>query len=158
MVKTSATAMIRRPSPVVFAFVVDGFIDNYPRWSPEVKSLRALSPGPLELGWKGRQMRVDQGRKTTTDFEVIALERPRRVSFQGVKDPYFIDFHFGDEGEQATRLTFRFELGQLGMAFRPFEKLINHAVQTGVDRVTRNLKHLVESETPDPARTPSGEQ
>jgi hypothetical protein len=80
------------------------------------------------------------------------------VSFQGVKDPYYIDFHFADEGDQATRLTFRFELGQLGMAFRPFEKLITHAVQTGVDRVARNLKHLVESETAEAPRTPSGEQ
>jgi hypothetical protein len=32
------------------------------------------------------------------------------------------------------------------MAFRPFEKLIRHAVQSGVDRVTTNLKALIEAE------------
>ena len=158
MVKTSATAMIRRPSPVVFSFVVDDFVRNYPRWSPEVKSLKPLSEGPLVKGWRGRQMRVDQGRRTTTDFEVVALEPHEHIGFQGVKDPYYIDFWFTAEGDGVTRLTFRFELGQLGLAFRPFEKLITHAVQTGVDRVARNLKQLVESETPDTARAPSGEQ
>jgi hypothetical protein len=70
------------------------------------------------------------------------------VGFQGIKDPYFIDFHFAAATEDSTQLTFVFELGQLGMAFKPFEKLIKHAVQSGVDRVARNLKYLVESETP----------
>lgn len=147
MIRTSASALINRPSPVVFSFVVDDFVQNYPRWSPEVKSLKPLSEGPLVQGWKARQVRVDQGRRTATDFEVIALTPPEHVGFQGVKDPYFIDFFFATESDGSTQLTFVFELGQLGMAFRPFEKLIKHAVQSGVDRVARNLKYLVESET-----------
>ncbi|AGM41762.1 polyketide cyclase/dehydrase and lipid transport [Spiribacter salinus M19-40] len=148
MVRTSASALINRASPVVFSFVVDDFVQNYPRWSPEVKSLKPLSDGPLVQGWKARQVRVDQGRRTATDFEVIALKPPEHVGFQGIKDPYFIDFHFAAATEDSTQLTFVFELGQLGMAFKPFEKLIKHAVQSGVDRVARNLKYLVESETP----------
>ena len=147
MIRTSASAEINRPTPAVFAFVVDDFVRNYPRWSPEVKSLRPLSEGPLRPGWRARQVRVDQGRRTATDFEVVALDPHRRVAFQGVRDPYYIDFQLDDHGAGLTQLTFTFELGQLGLAFRPFEKLIRHAVQSGVDRVARNLKYLVEAET-----------
>ncbi len=148
MIQTSSSAQISRPPEQVFAFVVDDFVRNYPRWSPEVKSLKPLSQGPLVPGWRARQVRVDQGRRTATDFEVVELIPQQRVSFRGVKDPYFIDFLFTEAGTTDTQLTFSFELGQIGLAFRPFEKLIRHAVQSGVDRVTRNLKILVETEMP----------
>jgi len=146
VVKTQASVLIERAASSVFAFVVDDFVRNYPRWSPEVKSLKPLSEGPLSPGWKARQIRVDQGRKTATDFEVVALEKPYHVAFRGLKDPYHIDFRLIPESDQQTQLVFAFELGQLGLAFRPFEKLIRHAVQSGVDRVTVNLKALIEGE------------
>ncbi len=148
MIKTQSSVQIERPTTSVFSFVVDGFVSNYPRWSPEVKSLKPLSEGPLVPGWKARQVRVDQGRKTATDFEVVALEEPLHVAFRGLKDPYHIDFRLIEESATQTQLVFSFELGQLGMAFRPFEKLIRHAVQSGVDRVTVNLKALIEAEVP----------
>ena len=147
MIQTTSRVIIDRPPEAIFAFVVDGFLDNYPRWSPEVKTLRPLSEGPLAPGWKARQVRVDQGRRTATDFVVTELQRPQKVAFRGVTDPYGIEFRLDPQSDIRTELIFSFELGQLGMAFRPFEKLIRHAVQGGVERVTRNLKTLVERET-----------
>ncbi len=147
MIRTSANTRIHRSAPHVFGFVVDDFVSNYPRWSPEVKSLKPLTEGPLRPGWRARQVRIDQGRRTTTDFEVITLQPESQVAFRGVKDPYYIEFNIAHIDPQTSELTFTFELGQLGLAFRPFEKLIKHAVQTGVDRVARNLKTLVEAET-----------
>jgi len=41
MIQTTSRVVIDRPPEPIFAFVVDGFLDNYPRWSPEVKTLRA---------------------------------------------------------------------------------------------------------------------
>jgi Polyketide cyclase / dehydrase and lipid transport. len=146
VIKTQSSVQIDRAAASIYSFVVDDFVTNYPRWSPEVKSLKPLSEGPLATGWKARQVRVDQGRKTATDFEVVALEKPSHVAFRGLKDPYHIDFRLIPESENHTQLIFAFELGQLGMAFRPFEKLIRHAVQSGVDRVTTNLKALIEAE------------
>ncbi len=148
MISTESTVMIERPPEAIFAFVVEDFLVNYPRWSPEVKSLKPLSEGPLTPGWKARQVRVDQGRRTATDFQVVSLERPHYVAFRGLKDPYGIEFRLQPQSPQRTRLVFSFELGRLGLAFRPFEKLIRHAVQGGVERVTGNLKTLIETETP----------
>jgi hypothetical protein len=47
---------------------------------------------------------------------------------------------------ERTRLSFAFELRQLDLYMRPFEKLIRAAVQEGAERVVRNIKGLVERE------------
>lgn len=147
MVKAESTTAIHRPLSAVYAFVVDGFVRNYPRWSPEVQSLRPLTDGPLCPGWTAFQVRIDQGRRTESDFRVVVLEPQKRVCFQGIRDPFVIDYRFADRGEQ-TGLTFSFELARLNFALRPFEKLIRFAVQDGTERVVRNLKQLIEREIP----------
>jgi hypothetical protein len=145
MVKAQSRTLIRCPLREVYGFVVEDFVHNYPRWSPEVQQLRPLTNGPLDLGWTAHQVRVDQGRRTETDFRVIVLDPQQRVCFQGIRDPFVIDYRFDPQG-QHTQLTFSFELARLGFALRPFEKLIRFAVQDGTERVVRNLKALVERE------------
>lgn len=145
MVKAQSRTLIRCPLPDVYGFVVVDFVRNYPRWSPEVQHLRPLTDGPLDLGWTAHQVRVDQGRRTETDFRVIVLDPQQRVCFKGIRDPFVIDYRFDPQG-QHTQLTFSFELARLGFAMRPFEKLIRFAVQDGTERVVRNLKALVERE------------
>lgn len=145
MVKTQAQTLIRLPPARVFAFVAEDFLTNYPRWSPEVQSLRAVTEGPIRVGWIGRQVRVDQGRRTDSRFRVIAFEPERRVCFKGTTDPYLIEYRFTPLGAH-TQITFLFELGQLNLALRPFEKLIRVAAQDGTERVIRNLKGLIEAE------------
>ena len=145
MVKAQSRTLIRCPLPDVYGFVVEDFVRNYPRWSPEVQRLRPLTDGPLDLGWTAHQIRVDQGRRTATDFRVIAIDPQHYVCFKGIKDPFVIDYRFDPQG-QHTQLTFSFELARLGFAMRPFEKLIRFAVQDGTERVVRNLKALVERE------------
>jgi hypothetical protein len=145
MVKAQSRTLIRCPLRDVYGFVVEDFVHNYPRWSPEVQQLRPLTNGPLDLGWTAHQVRVDQGRRTETDFRVIVLDPQQRVCFQGIRDPFVIDYRFDPQG-QHTQLTFSFELARLGFALRPFEKLIRFAVQDGTERVVRNLKALVERE------------
>jgi hypothetical protein len=74
MVKAQSRTLIYRPLPDVYGFVVEDFVRNHPRWSPEVQHLRPLTDGPLDLEWTAHQVRVDQGRRTETDFRVIALD------------------------------------------------------------------------------------
>jgi uncharacterized protein YndB with AHSA1/START domain len=153
MVKAQSRTLIKRPLEQVFSFIVDDFIRNYPRWSPEVKSLRALTSGPLRPGWTGHQVRVDQGRRTETEFRVVTLEPGARISFRGTTDPYRIDYEFKPR-DGHTELTFTFELAKLGFAMRPFEKLIRIAVQEGTDRTARNIKGLAETELEPLSPTP----
>lgn len=145
MVKTQAKTLIKLPPAQVFRFVVDDFVMNYPRWSPEVRSLQAITEGPLRVGWVGRQVRIDQGRRTDSQFRVVALEPGRRVAFKGTTDPYLIEYRFEPVGAH-THLTFLFELARLNLTLKPFEKLIRMAAQHGAERVVHNLKGLIETE------------
>ena len=161
MVKARASILIERPAEPVFAFIADDFARNYQRWSPEVRRLEVLTPGPLRVGSRARQVRVDQGRRTDTTFRVTILERPNRVCFAEVRDQFRIDYlvePLADEAEGGPiRLTFGFQLTRMELYMRPFEKLIRSAVQEGATRVVHNIKGLVEAEIPavDARRAPT---
>lgn len=152
MVKAQASILIERPADAIFGCLVDDFERNYKRWSPEVQRLEMLTPGPLRVGARARQVRVDQGRRTDTTFQVRTLERPRRVCFAEVRGQYRIDYVVEPVGDKPSssvnRLTFGIQLTRLELYMRPFEKLIRAAVQEGASRTVGNIKHLVEAQVP----------
>lgn len=148
MVQGQASVLISLPQQRLFDFIVADFIRNYRRWSPEVKRLELLSPGPLRIGSRARQVRIDQGRRSDTTFRVATLEPPSRVGFVESANKFRSDYTIEAVGTD-TRLTFIFELTRLEFHMRPFEKLIRFAVQDGAERVVRNIKMLAENESTD---------
>jgi hypothetical protein len=50
------------------------------------------------------------------------------------------------EPGKSARLTFIFELTEIQLFMRPFEKLIRVVVQEGAERTVRNLKRLTETD------------
>ncbi|MGE5155700.1 MAG: SRPBCC family protein [Bdellovibrio bacteriovorus] len=148
--KAQAQILVGLPPEPVFVFVAEEFLRNYPRWSPEVRRLDLLTPGPLRVGSRARQVRVDQGRRSESTFRVVALEPPSRVGFAEVSGQFGIEYQMDALGGGAgcrTRLTFAFELRRIELYMRPFEKRIRSAVQEGAERVVRNIKGLLERET-----------
>lgn len=145
MVKTQAETLIHCPAPQVFGFVAGEFVRNYPRWSPEVEDVRALTDGPIQVGWIGHQVRVDAGRRSESEFRVIAFEPERCLIFQGLTEPYQIDYWFEPVGAH-TRVVFVFELQRLKLTLRPFEPLIRRVAQDSTERTVSNLKSLIETE------------
>jgi len=75
VVKARADILIRRPPEVVFGFVARDFFANYPRWSPQVQRLELLTPGPIRVGSRARQVRIDQGRRSESTFRPPDLRR-----------------------------------------------------------------------------------
>lgn len=147
MIRAQASEDIARPTATVYDFVVVQFFANYPRWSPEVVELEPLGPAHVEPGTRGRQVRVDQGRRSETIFRVTELEPCRRVVFDGEKEARFaIRYAFEPLGEQACRLHLEFELKRLELYMRPFQKLIRLAIEQGTRRTVSNIKGLVERE------------
>ena len=145
MVKARANILIERRAEQVFGFVADDFVENYARWSPEVRQIEALTPGPIGVGSLLRQVRVDQGRRSDNRFTVTAFENPARLEFAESTDLFRTGYWLAPEGNQ-TRLEFGFELRRLELYMRPFEKLIRLAIQEGAERVVRNIKTLAERE------------
>ena len=154
MIQARASILVKAPPQQVYDFVVVGFARNYRRWSPEVQRLDILSPGPLRVGSRARQVRVDQGRCSDNTFRVVALESPTHIQFAESSDKFRTVYQMEPVGDQ-TRLTFVFELRRLELYMRPFEKLIRVAVQEGSDCVVRNIKGLVERESWRPVSDPT---
>jgi hypothetical protein len=148
MIAAKADALVFHEIAPVFRFVALDFPKNYPRWSPEVSKLEPLSAGPVQTGYQARQVRVDQGHKTDSIFEVSEMIAPNRVVFRGVSAPYMSTYEFEDLNA-STRITFTFELRELEMHLRPFEKLIRIALQDGAKRTVQRLKVLIEREMLD---------
>lgn len=153
MIRAESETVIARCPEQVFDFVVTGFFDNYPRWSPEIEELERTSPPPLCVGSTGRQVRVDHGRRTETTFVVSELEPGRRAVFKGTSHAFRIIYDFEPTAD-GTRLRFVFELDGINRMLRPFERLIRRVVQHGAARIAEDIRDLVETETVDgdPAR------
>lgn len=145
MIAGESKIVIARPVEVVYEFVATEFFRNYPRWSPEVVELRALSPGPIRIGAVGQQVRVDHGKRHEAMFRVTDLARCRRIAFEGITSPFTVDYRF-DPRDAATQLTFNIQLLRLTLLLRPFESRIRHAVNQGSAQVVRNLKRIIEAE------------
>lgn len=147
MVRARASILIDRPPGAVFDFIAVDFARNYRRWSPEVQRLEMLTPGPLGVGSRARQVRIDQGRRSDTTFEVVTWEPPDRVGFAERSRAFLIEYRLEPVAGR-TRLSFTFELTRLELHMRPFTKLIALAVQDGAQRTVHNIKGLLEAETP----------
>jgi hypothetical protein len=145
MLKAHAEVLIERAPHQVFQFVADDFLLNYPRWSPEVQCLEAITRGPMQVGWVGRQIRLDQGRRSDSQFRVTVFDAGRQLTFEGMTAPYRIDYQFRSLLDQ-TRVSFTFELLELSLTLRPFKNMVRRAVQQTTDRMVTNLKTLVECE------------
>lgn len=146
MVKAQASIEIERSPESVYRFIAEDFERNYPRWSPEVKELQIKTSGPVRVGTMARQVRVDQGRRTESEFRITQMEPAQRLTFESRSPDFRVDYRVMPYNGDQTRLTFTFELRRLDLVMRPFEKLIRHAVQDGARRTVHNLKRLIESE------------
>jgi hypothetical protein len=144
-----ASILMERPAEKVFEYLADGFFENYPKWSPEVKELECISNGPVRAGTIARQVRVDHGHRSESEFRITIYEPYRRLAFAGVSVPFHCIYEVEDKNDgKSAKLNFTFELLELQMLMRPFEQLIRTAVQDGAERMVRNIKRLVETETP----------
>ena len=120
MIQSQASILVKVPPQQVYDFVVVGFTRNYRRWSPEVQRLDLLTPGPLRVGSRARQVRVDQGRRSDNTFRVVALEPPTKVRFNESSDKFRTEYRMDSCRRRDTSdLCLRIKaLGAVHAAFR----------------------------------------
>lgn len=145
MIVARASTRVGRSIDQVYHFVVVDFAKNYQRWAPEVQRLELLTDGPIRVGSRARQIRVDQGRKSDTCFQVTALQPQSRVCFAESTRQFQVEYRMQPR-EAATELSFEFRLQRVELYMRPFEKLIRIAIQDGTEKTVRNIKRLVEND------------
>ncbi|MGR8942012.1 MAG: SRPBCC family protein, partial [Gammaproteobacteria bacterium] len=129
---------------VVFEIVGDRFFENYPKWAEEVAEFEPLDGDQVHVGARARQVRKDSGVEVESVFEITEFRPTFKLAFQGISAPYRQTYLLEDgEARQSTRLTFRFELLELEIFMRPFEKLIRFAIEEGTENTVGNIKKLV---------------
>jgi hypothetical protein len=143
----SASIELDRPVDQVFSFVAERFFENYPRWAPEVIEFKPINGNPMAVGALARQTRIEQGQKTESTFEIVKLQPYELLELEGLSDPYRNRYRFESIGANKARLTFSFEILELELFMRPFEKLIRTAIEEGAQNAVQNIKELLELES-----------
>ncbi len=142
-----ASTVVECSASELFQYLGEGLFQNYPKWSPEVKELEKITPGPVKLGTIGRQVRVDQGRRTESRFKIFTYEPDVRLTLVGVPDPFRCSYELqAIDPEKTTKLTFSFELLEILLVMRPFEGLVRAAIKDGAQHTVQNIKRLVEKD------------
>ena len=146
-VSGEASVEIEKRLPEVFAFVGEGFFENYPKWAVEIVDFVPLDGKRVFIGAKAKQVRKDNDTETESIFAITDYQPYHKLIFQGLDEPYKHSYLLEDgEQTQATRLTFRFELLELDVFMRPFEKLIRYAIEEGAENTVANIKNLIVEE------------
>lgn len=134
---------INKPINFVFCFVGENFFDNYPKWALEVSEFKPLTGTAVFVGAKAQQIRSEQGQPVESIFEVSELEPPQKVTLRGVDAPFRNTYKFSSlQNQDLTELEFSFEILELELFMRPFEKLIRMAIEEGAENTVTNIKNL----------------
>jgi Polyketide cyclase / dehydrase and lipid transport len=139
-----ASVNIEQSIENVFCFIGERFYDNYPKWAPEVVELEPLDGEQPFIGAKTKQVREDQGSLVESVFEITDYQPVEKLTFKGLNEPYVHSYLLeGDKEKLSTRLTFRFELSEIEVFMRPFQKLIRASIEEGAENTVENIKSLM---------------
>jgi len=143
-----ASVEINKSINDVFSYVGENFFNNYPNWAVEVIKFQPLDGDKVFIGAKAKQVRKESGTEIESIFEITDYKPTTRLIFQGLNSNYkHIYLLESNEKNQPTKLTFRFELSELEIFMRPFEKMIRIAIEDGAENTVENIKNLIEVET-----------
>ena len=143
-----AEDIVNSPVTKIYDFVGSNFFDNYQKWCPQVVELEMLSEPPIHPGTMGRQVTRDRGIDSESTFVVSDFAPPQRLEIQGKSEPFRTAYEFAKETDASTRVAFSFELKELDLVMRPFQKLIRTALQEGAVQTVENIKRLLEGGAP----------
>lgn len=139
-----ASIKIERPVQEVYDYVAVHFFENYPKWALEVIEFKPINNNPMTVGALARQTRIDQGQKIESIFEILVMQPNELLILNGLSAPYRNSYLFqAIHNDEETLLTFSFELLELEIFMRPFEKLIRTAIEEGAQNTVQNIYNLI---------------
>jgi Polyketide cyclase / dehydrase and lipid transport len=146
-VSGEASVVIKANSEEVFSFVAENFFLNYSKWAPEVVELEPLDGNKVFVGAKGRQVREDNDSLVESIFELIEYNPSSIFILQGLNSPYKHTYVIESEDQNTqTRLTFKFDLLEIEIFMRPFEKLIRVAIEDGAENTVEKIRDLISTQ------------
>lgn len=98
----------------------------------------------MQLGTKGRQVTRDRGIDSESLFDVTKFTSNEELEITGSTEPFRSSYEFVNKGNE-TQITFTFELKEIDLVMRPFQKLLKTALQDGAEQTAENIKSLIET-------------
>lgn len=138
-----AEDIIACSAPKAYEIIGNQFFANYPKWCPQIVELEQLTSSPVGAGTKGRQVTRDRGIDSESSFEVSQFVPAKVFEIAGTSEPFRSSYEFREE-KGSTRIVFTFELKEIDLVMRPFQKLIRSALQDGAEQTVENIKQLLE--------------
>lgn len=141
-----ASVEINKSVQDVFSYIGTHFFDNYPKWALEVIEFEPLDGEEAFIGARAKQIRLENNAKVESVFAITDYQPDSKLIFQGVTDPYKHSYQLeSSERYTSTRLTFCFELLEIDIFMRPFQKLIRSAIEDGAESTLENIKNLMDA-------------
>jgi uncharacterized protein YndB with AHSA1/START domain len=140
MIEATAELQIDAPVERVFDYVADA--RNEPQWLPGAKHVEMLTAG--DLG-EGARFEGDYARAGRVRIEIVAYQRPHRVTLRGRSRIV----HFDDQielakTEEGTRLSARMTAEPQGL-MRLAAPLMGRAMRSQFEANWTHLKRVLES-------------
>jgi hypothetical protein len=143
-----ASVKINKPISDVFRFVGEKFFENYPKWALEVSEFKPLNGPDIFVGARAKQTRLEQGQKIESIFEISEFEPLKKLTLTGMDAPFRNTYQFSTrDGQYVTGLEYTFEILEVELFMRPFEKLIRTAIEEGAENTVTNIKNLLEDKS-----------
>ena len=141
----TASVVIQKSVQEVFTYIGEHFFDNYPQWATDVIEFEALDGKQVIVGAKAKQLRLDHGKEVLSVFEVHAYQPLNLLALKGITAEYQDCYQLAPLNNEpfATQLTYTFELLNIELFMRPFEKLIRIAIEDGAETTAENIKQLL---------------
>ena len=143
-VSGQAEAMINRSISEVYDIVANNYFTNYSKWCPEIIELDEISIGPIHSGTRGSQTTRNRGLDCYSTFEVGEFNQNKSLEIKGVSESFRSIYDFSKNGIGGTRLSYKFELGDLDLSMLPFRSILSDAINDGAEETVANIKNLIE--------------
>jgi len=147
-VRVCGSIEISKSKAQVFGFVATDFFTNYPKWALEVIKFKPPYFDGMTVGLQAKQTRYDQGQESNTTIEVTCYTPQDEIDFKALDAPFQESYYFSVLSDNSTQLTFCFELLEIDVFMRPFEKLIRRSIEEGIENSLSNICNLITNEQP----------
>ncbi len=139
-VRVQVSEVIDRPVGDVFHFYAHEHVRNHPRWDPDMQ-LEQVSDGPIDVGIIIRRCNTHSGTPVEGTLEVVEFEPDRAFG---------VVIHEGSN-ETRGRVTFKAEHQErttltISAEFADMDESMESMLTSLMERSSRNIKHLIESE------------
>lgn len=144
-IREETSIFLSKKTKEVFGFVAVDFFANYRKWSPEVDVLEGLSDGEFGVNYLFRQVQGDKNGLDEAILTVTHFEPNHHFAYANLKEHYSCHYIFEDIQGSSTRLTLVFQLENIDILMRPFNKLLRMSIQEGIRQTANNIKQLLDN-------------